>query len=227
MIEAGTTAGGGALGFPRGLLSFIGFFLAGRKFVVWVNKDKKRVTEAHTFSRSVVIFIRVSRLVLSIPVVHPIVVVTTDTVIHDKIVFGKTALDDPLVLFLRYLIVEARVFLLDPRSTATLACTLELGELIELCLLFAFGAISHSYWSSLRLGERPDSVSEGDVDENATCHASVTLRGSDGSLLYACHLIKNDVPKVADGYLQTILVVLLIAAKTKHASLEYLFRSGS
>lgn len=51
--------------------------------------------------------------------------------------------------------------------------------------------------------------------------------GVTGSLLYACHLIKNDVPKVADGYLQTILVVLLIAAKTKHASLEYLFRSGS
>ena len=100
-----------------------------------------------TFGRSVVIFVRVNRLVLLVPVVHPIVVVAIDAVIHDEIVLGKTSFNDTLVLFLGDLIIEVCVFLLSPRSGATLACTLELRKLVEFGLLSALGAVSHSHRS--------------------------------------------------------------------------------
>jgi hypothetical protein len=109
-----------------------------------VNKDKKGATEGHTFGRSVVILVRVCRLVPFVPVVHPVIVVPIDTVVHDEIVLGKTALDDSLVLFLGYLVIEICVLLLGPGSATTLACTLELRELVEFGLFFAFGAVSHS-----------------------------------------------------------------------------------
>jgi hypothetical protein len=112
--------------------------------VVWVNEDERRVMEGHTFSRSVIILVRVSRLVLFGPVVHPVIVIPIDTIVHYEIVLGKTTLDDALVLFLGYLIIEIRVTLLGPRSAATLACALELRELIEFGLFFALGAVGHS-----------------------------------------------------------------------------------
>jgi len=121
-------------------------------YEVWVNEDEGRGKGEHTFGRSVVIFVRVNRLVLLVPIVHPVVVVTTDTIIDDEIVLGKTTLDDALVLFLGHLIIEFCDFLLGPRPAATFACTLEFRELIEFGFLFAFGAVSHSRrWS--RLGE--------------------------------------------------------------------------
>ena len=100
-----------------------------------------------TFGRSIVIFVRVNGLVLLVPVVHPVVVVAIDTVIHDEIVLCKTTFNDALVLFLGNLIIEVCVFLLSPRSGTTLACTLELRKLVEFGLLFALGAVSHSHRS--------------------------------------------------------------------------------
>jgi hypothetical protein len=110
-----------------------------------VSEDEKRATEGHTFGRSVIVLVRVNHLVPFIPVVHPVIIVPIDTIVNDEIVLGKTTLDDSLVLFLGYLIVEIRVLLLGPRSAAALACTLELRKLVELGLSFAFGAVSHGH----------------------------------------------------------------------------------
>lgn len=137
--------------------------------------------EGHTSGGSVVILVRVSRLILFVPVVHSIVVVPINAIIHDEIVLGKTSFDDALVLFLGHLVVKVRVFLLDPRSATTLACTFELREPIDFGLFFASGAVSHSCrWS--RLGEGYGSAchcpaQSVDVGEGVTCHVSVTLRG--------------------------------------------------
>ena len=78
-----------------------------------------------------IIFVRVSWLVRFVPVVHPVIVVSTDAIIHDEVVLGKATLDDALVLFLGDFIIEVRTSLLNPRPATTLACTLKFREFVE------------------------------------------------------------------------------------------------